>query len=377
MRPPATVPSVTNLGDPSAPIRLVVLFGGQSAEHDVSCVSARHVLAAADTERFRVEPVGITRAGEWVQAADVSAALTQGADALPESLTATGTSMVPTRDLAPVSADETVVVFPVLHGPMGEDGTVQGMLELAGVPYVGTGVLGSALCMDKIAAKEMADRHGIAQARYRSLHADQIADPALIGEIAAELAYPMFIKPANLGSSVGVSKADNPGQFTTALELAATYDEWIIVEEAIVGREIELAVLGNLRSMEASVPGEIIPGDTFYSYGDKYHDGVAEAVVPADLPADVITMMQAAAVEAAQALRVEGLARVDFFYDDRPDGRGLLLNEINTMPGFTPISMYPKLWEASGLGYSDLITKLVMLAIERHNRRAAHRSVEH
>ena len=371
------MPNVTTSGASSAPIRLVVLFGGQSAEHDVSCVSARHVLAAADPARFAVEPVGITRQGEWVLANDVAATLTKGADALPDGLTATGDTMVPTRDLAPASTDETVVVFPVLHGPMGEDGTVQGMLELAGVPYVGTGVLGSALCMDKIAAKEMADRHGIAQARYRSLHADQVGDAALAAGIATDLGYPLFVKPANLGSSVGVSKADDATEFAAALQLAATYDEWIIIEETIVGREIELAVLGNLHSLRSSLPGEIIPGDTFYSYGDKYHDGVAQGVVPADLPADVVAKMQAAAVAAAKALRVEGLARVDFFYDDSPGGRGLLLNEINTMPGFTPISMYPKMWEASGLSYPDLITELVELAIERHERRTAHRSVEH
>ena len=269
--------------------------------------------------------------------------------------------------------DLPVVVLPLLHGPMGEDGTVQGLLDLAGVPYVGSGVLGSALCMDKAMAKQAAASFGIDQARWVSLHADDISS-ATAGELRAELGEVTFIKPANMGSSVGVSKATTEAELSSALAIAATYDEWLVVEEAVHGREIEVGVLGN-RALEASVPGEIVPGDDFYSYDDKYHDGVAETLIPARLNDQETAEVRALACRVGEALRVQGLARVDFFYEE--NGRGFLLNEVNTMPGFTPISMFPKLWEASGLGYADLITRLVTLAIERHDKRLSHRSVKH
>ncbi len=346
--------------------RLVVLFGGQSAEHDVSCVSARHVVAAANPDEYDVVPVGITREGQWVETAPVLEAA--------ESLKAIGTGF----DLLPAvstaaDAGQQIVVLPVLHGPLGEDGTVQGLLELAGVPYVGCGVLGSALAMDKAAAKEMLAHHHIPQAKYLSFQAHQWS-PDQAQKLFDELAHrrsgrAVFVKPANMGSSIGVSKATSPDEIVAAVELALTYDEWIVVEEAIVGREIECAVLGNL-DPKVSVPGEVRPGDDFYSYADKYHDGVADLIIPADLPAETVVEMQELAARAFLALRCEGLARADFFYEDPVDGgRGLLLNELNTMPGFTPISMYPKLWAASGLSYPALIDALVELALERHDRK--------
>jgi D-alanine-D-alanine ligase len=271
---------------------------------------------------------------------------------------------------------------------MGEDGTIQGLLELAGVPYVGAGVLGSALAMDKVAAKTHLQALGIAQARWRSLVLDDPHAPdgdlrAEIDAIIADLGLPIFVKPANMGSSVGVSRASTPQELATALRLAASYDRLIVIEEAIRGRELEVAVLGN-DDPEASLPGEIVPGAEFYDYADKYEDG-AELLIPAPLDDDEIAAVQTLAVDSFVGLRIEGLARVDFFYEDgstAPDGttrgdRGWLVNELNTMPGFTPISMYPKLWDVSGLPYPKLIDRLVELALERHDRRQRHTRTDH
>ena len=347
-------------------VRLVVLFGGQSAEHDVSCVTARHVLAAASPERYSIDAIGIGRDGEWVRT-DAVAALHGSAGELPDALAVSGDRVDPS--LVTADTDLPVVVLPLLHGPMGEDGTVQGMLDLADVPYVGTGVLGSALCMDKAMAKQAAASFGIPQAAWRTLHVDDLVSldhDALLRELGPVV----FVKPANMGSSVGVSRADSVAGLRDALDAAATYDEWMVVEENVVGREIEIGVLGN-RRLEASVAGEIVPGDDFYSYEDKYHDGVAETLVPADISPAQSDEVRALACRAGEALRVQGLARVDFFLEEQ---RGFLLNEINTMPGFTPISMFPKLWEATGVSYPQLIDRLVDLALERHTTRTAHRS---
>jgi D-alanine-D-alanine ligase len=355
-------------------IRLIVLFGGQSAEHDVSRVSARHVLAAADPDRYDVVPVGITRDGRWVQAKEATAALLRGPDALPEAVVAEGPDVEPLPALAPAVEGQQVVVVPVLHGPRGEDGTVQGLLELAGVPYVGCGVLGSALAMDKLAAKQAFTAAGIPQVPYVGLHETELDEegaPVVARRLADELGFPAFVKPANMGSSIGVSKARDHEELLAALALARRYDEWLVVEAGVRAREIECAVLGNLRP-RASVPGEIVPGADFYDYEDKYHDGTAQLRIPAPLPADVADELRALAVRAFRALRCEGMARVDFFYEE--GGRGLLVNEINTIPGFTPISMYPKMWAASGLPYPALIDELVQLALERHERRAAKRA---
>jgi D-alanine-D-alanine ligase len=349
-------------------VRLVVLFGGQSAEHEVSCTTAAHVLRAVDPDRYDVVPVGITREGTWVQSDAARAALERGAAALlplPDRLEATGTAVEPLRTVAPSADDLPVVVLPLLHGPHGEDGTVQGLLELAGVPYVGSGVLASALAMDKIKAKEVLAAHGLPQAAWIAARDTEI-DGAADAVRRAGLRYPLFVKPANLGSSVGVSKVHGPPQLDEALALAATYDEWLVIEQGVDGREIEVAVLGNTEP-RASVPGEIVSSHEFYDYEDKYIDDTCELLVPAPLDEAVAAQVRALAIDAYRALRCEGMARVDFFYEERD--RGFLVNEVNTIPGFTPISMYPKLWEASGLAYPDLIDELVRLAVERHDHR--------
>ena len=345
-------------------IHLIVIFGGQSAEHDVSCTTAAHVLRAADPAKYRITPIGIARDGRWSLAGEAQAALAAGPDALPGRLDASGTVVEPTLAITPPDEGTTVVV-PLLHGPLGEDGTVQGMLELADLPYVGTGVLGSAVAMDKAMAKVVTAQHGIPQARHLAFRATDVT-PGTPQHVADTLGLPVFVKPANMGSSVGVSKAKTVEAVRDAIELALGYDEWIVIEEAISGREIEVAVLGNL-DPKASVPGEIVPGAEFYDYADKYVDDGSQSLIPAPLTPEQTAEVQALAIRAFRAMRCEGLSRVDFFFEE--DGRGFLLNEVNTMPGFTPISMYPKLWIASGMTYSGLIDELVRLALERHTRR--------
>jgi D-alanine-D-alanine ligase len=347
-------------------IHLVVLFGGQSAEHDVSCTTAAHVLAAVDPDRYRVTPIGISTEGEWALAEAAIEALARGPEHLPGRLEATGTSLSPTPMLAEATnGPERTVVLPLLHGPLGEDGTVQGMLELANVPYVGTGVLGSALAMDKAMAKQVLAAAGIPQPRHRAF-AEHQRTPGLPAQLAEDLGLPCFVKPANMGSSVGVSKVRTVEELRDAIDHALTYDEWVVVEEAIVGREIEVAVLGST-DPEASIAGEIVPGEEFYSYEDKYVTDGAQLLVPAPLSPDDMAAVRALALDVFAALRCDGLARVDFFFEE--GGRGFLCNEVNTMPGFTPISMFPKLWLQSGMTYPALIDRLVELALERHTRR--------
>ncbi|MET0457769.1 MAG: D-alanine--D-alanine ligase family protein [Ilumatobacteraceae bacterium] len=348
------------------PIHLVVLFGGQSAEHDVSCVTAAHVLAAVDTTRYRITPIGISTDGAWALADGAHRALGAGPGALPAKLDPTGTTIAPSVALGTGElAGERTVVLPLLHGPMGEDGTVQGLLELADVAYVGAGVLGSALAMDKAMAKQVLAANDIPQSRYRAF-ADHQRTPGLPGELAAELGLPCFVKPANMGSSIGVSKARTVEELRDAIDHALTYDEWVVAEEAVVGREIEVAVLGGTPPT-ASGAGEIVPGAEFYDYDDKYVTDGAQLLIPAPLTADQTAEVRALAVRVFDVLRGDGLARVDFFFEE--DGRGFLCNEANTMPGFTPISMYPKLWQAAGVDYPSLIDRLVELAVERHARR--------
>lgn len=380
--------------DPSPEkIRLVVLFGGRSAEHDVSCVSARHVLAAVDPDRYEVEPIGITRDGRWVRADEAMAALAQGAAALPERLQAEGPEVDALPLLAPTTTEPAAhtVVLPVLHGPMGEDGTVQGLLELAGVPYVGAGVLASALCMDKVHAKVHLAAHAIPQGRFHWLTVDGEPDDPFGGvraadgdltTIAAEveaavadLGLPLFVKPANMGSSVGVSRATTAEEAVAAIELAAGYDRVVLLEEEIVGRELEISVLGN-EDPQASTAGEIIPGADFYDYADKYEDG-ASRLIPAPLTDDELAEMQRLAIATYRALGVEGLGRVDFFYETEGPARGWLVNELNTMPGFTPISMYPQMWAAVGVDYPTLVDRLVELALARHRRQQRHTRTDH
>ena len=352
-------------------IRLIVLFGGISAEHEVSCVSAAHLLAAADRNAYDLVPIGITREGQWLRHDDAIRALSSGTP-LPDSLDPVGT---PVNAIELLSGDEQrTVVLPLLHGPHGEDGTVQGLLELAGVPYVGTGVLGSAVSMDKAMAKTVTAQAGIPQGEWIQYCDGAGETPEQLAErAAASLTFPIFVKPANMGSSVGISKVATADGLPSAIKDALQYDEVLVLESGVSGREIEVAVLGDLEP-EASLPGEIIPGADFYDYDDKYVTGGADLRIPADLTDDEIATVRKLAVQTFSALRCSGLARIDFFYDagapERP-GAGWLLNEPNTMPGFTPYSMYPKLWEATGVGYSELIDRLVEIALRRHARRAA------
>lgn len=377
-------------GAPERRIRVAVIFGGRSDEHDVSLRSAQTVINALDPERFEVLPVGITRDGRWLAGGDPMAALTAESPlfAVPASAGVGATDSahqngrglaVPlgqggetpkelTTAISSVFNEGIDVVFPVLHGPWGEDGTIQGMFELAGVPYVGSGVLGSALGMDKGMAKTILAQAGLPQTEWMLVQRRDIQrDPSGIkAEIAERLGFPCFVKPANLGSSVGVTKVHGPDELEPALELAAHYDRRVIIEKGVDAREIEVSVLGN-DDPRASVPGEIIPGNEFYDYDAKYVDGDSELIIPADLPGTTVTEVQELAVAAFRALDLAGMARVDFFVE-RKTGK-VLINEVNTIPGFTVTSMYPLLWEASGLPINELVETLITLAVERHAER--------
>jgi D-alanine-D-alanine ligase len=356
-------------------LRVMILFGGRSAEHDVSRMTAVSVAHALDPARYEVVPVGITTEGEWLLAGGARELLEGARDALPSAFAVEGERVVPPSDPAhaevvprdggaPLAVD---VVLPLLHGPYGEDGSVQGLLELAGLPYVGSGVLGSAVGMDKIMMKRAFASAGIPSARFLSLRDGHDA-VAFCDDVETVLGYPCFVKPSNMGSSVGVSKAHDRSELEAAVALALEYDEWILAEEAVPGREIEVAVLGD-DPPEASLPGEVVPGAEFYDYADKYEDGVAKLLAPAPLSDDETAEVRSLAIRAFEACRCEAMARVDFFYDE--GGRGFVCNELNTIPGFTPISMYPKLWEVTGLPYGELLDRLVEMALRRHARRAA------
>jgi D-alanine-D-alanine ligase len=367
-------------------LRVLVLFGGRSAEHDVSRVSAVSVARALDPARYDVVPVAITKEGRWLLAGEARALLDGARDALPEAFRIEGTPVAElpepgTRALVPIddrgSLSEAAptqfdVVLPLLHGPYGEDGTVQGLFELAGVPYVGSGVVGSAAAMDKVMMKHVFEAAGLAVADWLSFREGHDVD-ALVADAARRFGYPCFVKPANLGSSVGVSKARDERELRAAVELALRFDEWVLVEEAIVGREIEVGILGD-DPPEASVPGEIKPGDDFYTYADKYEADDAELFVPAPLAAGDAETVRGLAVRAFEACRCEAMARVDFLFEEQAPGggpgRGFLVNEVNTIPGFTPISMYPRLWEETGVPYAQLLDRLIELALARHERRA-------
>ena len=340
---------------------LVVLFGGQSAEHDVSRVTASHVIRAADPSRYDIVAVGIDRDGTWRASPAHEWRGDAGRDT-GQSLAVTGEAVEPSAVLRRHAG---AVIVPLLHGPMGEDGTVQGLLELLGLPYVGSGVLASAVAMDKGIAKRLFAEAGLPQAGSVTMHYDECSPRNLL-MLWNDSTTDLFVKPANMGSSVGVSRASSPEELAAAVDAAARYDSWIVIEEAVHGREIEVAVLGN-REPRASLPGEITPSKDFYDYEDKYVDDAATLTVPARLTPGQTEEVRQLAVRAYRALRCEGMARVDFFLEE--DGRGFLINEINTIPGFTPISMYPKMWEASGLAYPALIDELVRLALERHSAR--------
>ena len=350
-------------------LRVALLFGGRSAEHDVSVMSARNVFRALDPARYETVPIGITRSGAWLLSS-----LEDGAfpAAVPEcgprvALVPGGAgrlAILPETDGAAADLSRAVdVVFPVLHGPFGEDGTVQGAAEIAGVPYVGSGVLGSAAAMDKDVAKRLMRDGGLPIARFLSFTQE---DAPAFDAVVTELGRPVFVKPARLGSSVGISKAGTQEEFAEAIAEAFRHDRKILVEEYVRGREIECGVLeGEDGSLVASLPGEIVPSNRhgFYTYEAKYLDEEGAAIkVPADLPPEVSDKVRNLSIEAFRAVGCEGLARIDFFL--REDGK-LMVNEVNTLPGFTNISMYPKVMEAVGISYPELVDRLIRHALAR------------
>jgi len=354
-------------------LRVGIVFGGKSGEHEVSLTSAKGIMSAIDKDRYEAVPIGITKSGQWLVGGDVHQRLLDAAAGHPviesglkhqkgasEAGETFSNLALWTEESGPLD-----VIFPVLHGPLGEDGTVQGFLELVGLPYVGAGVTGSAAGMDKAISKDVFRSHGLPIVIHRVfLRKQWQAEPeAVIAECEAAIPYPMFVKPANLGSSVGIHKAGNREQLRAGLADAASYDRKLIVEQGLDAREIEVSVLGNDEPI-ASVPGEIIPSREFYSYAAKYIDESSDLLIPAPISPEHTELIQNLAVMAFQALDCAGLARCDFLLEKQTGE--VFVNELNTMPGFTPISMYPKLWEASGISYPELIDRLIELALERH-----------
>lgn len=356
-------------------IRVGLLFGGRSGEHEVSLASASSVLRALDPHKYEAVPIGITREGQWLIAdspehllkSEVTLELPDTAEALPD---VTHHGIVRVNERGGIDLHETAVdvVFPLLHGPYGEDGTVQGLLELADIPYVGSGVLGSAVSMDKAMMKSVLEHAGLPGVPYRLVTASEWArrPTEILEELDTYLAYPLFVKPCNLGSSVGISKARDRDELRAALQLAAGYDRRIIVEQGVDAREVECSVLGNDEPL-VSVAGEVVSHHEFYDYEAKYTEGLADLIIPAVLSAEQARTVREYAERAFRAVDAAGLARVDFFV--RRDDGAVLVNEINTIPGFTTTSMYPKLWEASGLSYGELVDRLIELALERHAQR--------
>ncbi len=353
-------------------IRVGVLFGGRSGEHEVSLTSATSVIRSLDRAKYDVVPIGITREGRWFMGSGSPRQLTEtfkkGTPVIP-SVDPSGPKFISLDGHASAKRLPNIdVIFPVLHGTFGEDGTVQGLLELAGIPYVGAGVLGSAAGMDKDLMKRLFRDAGLLVVDWiLVLRPEWEQNPARLRRaIESELGYPLFVKPANLGSSVGISKVRNRAELAVALDLAAAYDRKIIVEKALDAREIECSVLGNDRP-EASVPGEIVPINEFYDYEAKYVKEGTELVIPAKLSRAETRRLRQMALKAYRAVDCAGMARVDFLLDRL--NSELYVNEVNTIPGFTPISMYPKMWEASGLAYPALLDRLIELALERHREK--------
>jgi D-alanine-D-alanine ligase len=372
-------------------LRVGVIFGGRSSEHEVSVRSAASVIEAIDRKKYDVLPIAITREGKWLSPPDAAGLLTESAKSrLPQQTETmirsdvailgdpshTGLFAFNLKGGVP-SSERLDVVFPVLHGPFGEDGTLQGLLEMANIPYVGCGVLASACGMDKVAMKLLFLQAGLPMCRYiwflRSHWQDDRAK--VIKKVTRDIGFPCFVKPANLGSSVGVSKAVDKASLERAVELAAEFDRKIIVEEAVDAREIECAVLGNDEA-QASLPGEYVVHDNsagFLDYTEKYaKTGHVDFVVPAPLSKSMVTRIQRMAVQAFQAVDGSGLARVDFFL--KRDSRELLINELNTLPGLTEVSGYPKMWEASGLSYAKMLDRLIELAFERHREKSINKT---
>ncbi len=354
-----------------AKLEVALLYGGRSVEHEVSIASARSILRALDPSRYRVWLLGVDRAGRWrlgAPGSELESVLERGPEVRPPVAGSQG-QIVPlsSAEGAPTRVD---VVFPIVHGAGGEDGTLQGLLELAGVPYVGARVLGSALQMDKEISKRLLQAAGVPVVPWQLVRRSEIAsDPrAAVTRVVEALGVPLFTKPANGGSSVGTQRIERPESLGRALAEAARYDTKVVVERAVDAREIEVAVLGN-ESAEASLPGEIRPRREFYDYEAKYVDEATELLVPAPLSEGLTERARELALAAYAALEGEGLARVDFLLDRGSES--LYVSELNSLPGFTEVSMYPRLWEASGLPYPQLLDRLIELALDRHRTRAA------
>lgn len=355
--------------------RIGVIFGGRSGEHEVSLKSARAVMEALDPEQYDVIPIGITREGQWITGGDPLLALEQQVDPkllgrAPQPGVATETALVASEGHLPASSNLAAldVLLPVLHGPFGEDGTIQGVFELAGLPYVGCGVLAAAVGMDKGLMKAAFAAANLPQVPWQlALRKEWQRNPdGIYDRLEATLSYPMFVKPANLGSSVGISKVNNRVELAAGMAEAATYDRRIVIEQGINAQEVEVAILGN-DDPQASVPGEVLPANDFYDYADKYLEGRTQFRIPADLDHVTSAALQDMAITAFKVLDGAGLARVDFFIER--DTRAIYINEINTFPGFTAMSQYPKLWAASGVSYSALLDRLIELAVERYHER--------
>ena len=354
----------------SRKLRVGVLFGGRSGEHEVSLASAAAIIRGLDPQKYEAVPIGITKEGHWLIGA--------GAQKMLPEVLRTGRRVVMSADptesaLMPIDGSaqgqKLDVVFPVIHGTFGEDGTMQGLLELAGLPFVGAGVLGSAIGMDKDVAKKLMQVAGIAVVPWIAVQrADWERQPKEIRRaIEKKFKYPVFVKPATLGSSVGMTKVHSRAELGPALDLAAEFAMKIMVERALSAREIEVSVLGN-HDPRASLPGEIVPHREFYDYAAKYLEEGTQLLIPAKLKKSEVKKVQSMAVTAFRALELSGMARVDFFIEKR--GGKIFLNEVNTIPGFTSISMYPKLWEANGIPFRELISKLIDLALEQHREKA-------
>jgi D-alanine-D-alanine ligase len=354
----------------SRKLRVGVLFGGRSGEHEVSLASAASIIRGLDPQKYEAVPIGITKEGHWL--------IGEGAQKMLPDVLRTGQRVVMSADptesaLMPIDGSargqKLDVVFPVIHGTFGEDGTMQGLLELAGLPFVGAGVLGSAIGMDKDVAKKLLQVAGIPVVPWIAVQrADWERDPKTIRRaVEIKFKYPVFVKPATLGSSVGMTKVHSRAELGPALDLAAEFAMKIMVERAVSAREIEVSVLGN-HDPRASIPGEIVPHREFYDYAAKYLEEGTQLLIPAKLKKSEIKKVQAMAITAFRSLELSGMARVDFFIEKR--GGKIFLNEVNTIPGFTSISMYPKLWEANGIPFRELVTKLIDLALEQHREKA-------
>src|SRR5437667_2582422 len=366
-------------------IRIGLIFGGRSGEHEVSLASATSVMRKSKEVKYEVVPIGITKEGGWLLGTEPARLMAAEQDVTDEGSTGSTTAVTLTSDprlrrLIPLQEGEELrdngaldVIFPVLHGTYGEDGTLQGMLEMANVPYVGCGVLGAALGMDKEKMKIVFQAVGLPIVDYLVYRRNEWErwPETIMDEIEQDLGYPCFVKPVNLGSSVGINKAHDRGELEHAIDVAAEYDRKIIIEHGINCRELECAVLGNDEPI-ASVVGEVIASNEFYDYNAKYIDNKSQIIIPANVPQATAEEVRRQSVQAFLALDLSGLARVDFFLE-KETGK-VYINEVNTLPGFTQISMYPKLWEASGLSYSQLLHRLIELAIERHEDKQRNRT---